>query len=348
MAHNINRVANKDSFASTKPAWHGLGQIVENAMTAAEAIELAGLDYQVIKHPNSVVLQKRMRTDEGYTTLPDSDIILNPDSYSTVRMDTKQVLGTVGNRYTVVQNIEAFDFFTEFAGETAAMFETAGALGKGEQIFISCKLPNTMVIGKNDEVEEYLLLVNSHNGNTPLRVLFTPVRVVCNNTLNQALHGYRMKVVIRHTNNIHDRLKEAHKLLGIHKISMDNRSEIFNLLYNTPVTDKLIQNYINEAVLSSAELKLVAMNRDNVMGVEEISTKKKNNIVHLEKYMYNGIGQKEILGTAWGIYNGFTGYYQNAKKYSDREKKLLDITEGVAFNTIQNVYEGLVNYAISQ
>jgi hypothetical protein len=126
MAHELNTTDGKVSFASTQKAWHGLGQIVDKAMTAEQAIELGGLNYEVVKTPltTKVKGEQRLKVNEHFAT---------------VRTDTKQVLGVVGSRYQIVQNSDAFVFFDSIVGQGQAIFETAGALGQGERILLPPK-----------------------------------------------------------------------------------------------------------------------------------------------------------------------------------------------------------------
>ena len=147
MAHNLNynEQTGKHSFFSVKEkAWHNLGQIISDYPTSAEAIKHAGLDYTV---------EKRNLFTYGDDTDPekdDNDVVMEwrvdvPNFYATVRTDTEQVLGVVGNDYEIVQNVNAFDFFDSIVGgKDGILYETAGALGKGERIFITAKLPDYM------------------------------------------------------------------------------------------------------------------------------------------------------------------------------------------------------------
>src|SRR3954453_1837896 len=216
MAHNINfnERTNKHSFFSTKEEpWHGMGQIVEGYPTSAEAIKHAGLDYTVEK-------RKLFTYDnENNNGNPDLDIIIPeievPGYFATVRTDTEQVLGVVGKDYEIVQNTDAFAFFDAILGGEGIMYETAGALGKGERIFITAKLPDYIKVGNNDLIEQYLFLTTSHDGFGSITAAFTPIRIVCNNTLNAALRNHTNAFKIRHTANAKERLEEAHKLMGI-------------------------------------------------------------------------------------------------------------------------------------
>jgi phage/plasmid-like protein (TIGR03299 family) len=187
MAHDLNfNEANNDySFFSVKEkAWHKLGKIVEQYPTSAEAIKFAGLDYTVEKRPLFTV------TGEEFTNSSiNSDIIIPatpikvPHYFATVRNDNNAVLGVVGKDYQVVQNMDAFAFFDAIVGGgDGILYETAGALGKGERIFITAKLPGYIRVGKDDFIEQYLMLTTSHDGFGSITAAFTPVRVVCRNS----------------------------------------------------------------------------------------------------------------------------------------------------------------------
>ena len=212
MADNINYSIRKEShsmFSVKEVPWHGLGQVVDEALTSAEAIKAANLDFKVEKLPNFVRI--------GNTEL------VSPSSFSTIRTDVPEVLGNVGKDYTVVQNSDAFIFFDSIVGKNKAIFQTAGALGKGEQVFITAKLPKSIILDNIDQIDQYLLLSNTHDGSRSIEVLFTPIRVVCNNTLTAALRMAENRIKIRHTAKANERLEKAHKLLGIHTKLFDEQ-----------------------------------------------------------------------------------------------------------------------------
>jgi phage/plasmid-like protein (TIGR03299 family) len=184
MAHqiNFNEKTGKHSFFSVKEkAWHNLGQLIDRYPTSAEAIQYAGLDYIVEKRPLFTYDTENQIAD------PDTDIIIPeisvPNYFATVRADTDQVLGVVGNDYEVVQNRDAFTFFDAIVGGgEGILYETAGALGNGERIFITAKLPGYIRVGKDDLIEKYLFLTTSHDGYGSITAAFTPTRIVCNNS----------------------------------------------------------------------------------------------------------------------------------------------------------------------
>ena len=157
MAHNINynETTGQHAFFSVQqPAWHGLGQIVQEYPTSAAAIAVAGLDYEVIKAP---IFAKGKGIFENFSV---------PDQYATMRTDTKAVFGVVGKDYQIVQNTDAFAFFDAIVGGGDGIkYETAGALGKGERIFITAKLPDYIRVGNGDDItEKYIFLTTSHDG----------------------------------------------------------------------------------------------------------------------------------------------------------------------------------------
>ena len=300
MAHNLETRNGITSFASTQTAWHGLGQIVNGAMTAQNAIELARLDYDVVKVPNYACYN--------------GEFLNTPASFSTLRTDTNQILGDrIGKNYTIVQNLEAFTFFDSIVDAGAAVYETAGVLGVGEKIFITAKMPDTIrIAGTDDLTEVYVLLTSSHDGSGSIIAAVTPVRVVCQNTLNMALSNTINRVAIRHTSVVKDRLAEAHKVLGISKVFVQEANECFNHLSKKYVSDdavkELIRNLFNEQERDSTRIK----------NIEDAA---------LECY-FTGVGQEKIIGTAWGAINGITFYLDHVKNYRNDATKFDNIIGG--------------------
>ncbi len=200
MGQNLffNEKSNQYSFFSVREkAWHGLGQIVTDYPTSAEAIKYAGLDYTVEKRKLFTYDTENQNANrDTEIVIPEVDV---PDYFATIRTDNDTVLGVVGKDYEVVQNIEAFSFFDSIVGGDGIQYETAGALGKGERIFITAKLPGYIKVGNADLIEQYLFLTTSHDGLGSITAAFTPVRIVCNNTLNAALRNHSNSIKIRHT-----------------------------------------------------------------------------------------------------------------------------------------------------
>ena len=328
MAHNLNynETTGKHSFFSVKEkAWHALGQIVQNYPSSAEAIRFAGLDYKVEK-------RKLFTYDnENQNGIANTDIIIPeievPNYFATVRTDTEQVLGVVGKDYEVVQNEDAFSFFDAIVGGSDGIqYETAGALGKGERIFITAKLPNYIQVGNDDLIEQYLFLTTSHDGYGSITAAFTPVRIVCNNTLNAAFKNCSNSVKIRHTSNAKERLEQAHKVMGISNKLSEYLEDAFNQWSKVRITDKEVKQLIQLAMVPNKEVfqKLQSGNSD------ELSTHYNNVCDAAYEYaMSNPSQQLETTkGTLFGAYNTITGYFQNVRSYKDDEAKLKSLLFG--------------------
>jgi len=329
MAHNLNIIDNRASFASTKKAWHGLGQILTERMTAQEALEHASLNYNVAKVPT---LTESFITEDAEVIPP-----LETGHFSTIRTDTQQVLGNVGSQYTVIQNRDAFKFFDPIISRDEAIYETAGALGKGEIVFLTAKLPAHIRVGKDDLVEMYVVFWNSHDGSSACYGLITPVRVVCNNTLNAAIRVSKGKVSIRHSASAEQRLKEAHKILGLSNKLQEELSDIFAVMNTSKISDKDAGKTITKFFATDDEFKRLLTGES---GGEVFSTRKQNIIREAWEFYNQGIGQEEILGTGWGVYNGLTGYLSHKKKYSSPKNKmkglLVDNTTAKAMNLVMS------------
>lgn len=314
MAHNINfnEQTGKHSFFSVQEkAWHGLGQIVENYPTSAEALEFAGLDFEVVKLPNI------HRLNNGTE-------IISDNSFFTYRPDTGAVLGDrLGRDYQIVQNRDAFTFFDSIVSGDGIMYETAGALGKGERIFITAKLPDYIKVGNDDLIEKYLFLTTSHDGFGSITAAFTPIRIVCNNTLNAALHNHTNAIKIRHTSNAQDRLKEAHKVLGISNKLSQELEQAFNHWAKVRITDNEVKKLIQLAMCPNKET-LEALQKGEQ---DELSTYFVNMCDNVFEYAQSSPTQQQLTtaGTLFGAYNAVTGYFQNVRCYKDDEAKLKSI-----------------------
>jgi phage/plasmid-like protein (TIGR03299 family) len=343
MAHNLfyNDQTGKHSFFSVKEkAWHGLGQIVEDYPTSSEAIRYAGLDYIVEKRPlftNSLANDLADLDNDEY---PKTAV---PNFSATVRTDNNSVLGVVGKDYEVVQNADAFQFFDAIVGgESGIKYETAGALGKGERIFITAKLPDYIKVGKQDLIEQYLFLTTSHDGFGSITAAFTPTRIVCNNTLNAALRNHSNAIKIRHTASAGDRLKQAHTLMGISQVMAEELEELFNHWTNVRITDKQLKQLIQVAMSPNKEV-LHHLKDGNT---EKLSTTYTNIVDNALAYALGNPTQQleTTAGTLFGAYNAVTGYYQNVRNFKDGDAKFKSIMDGTAKQRAQVAFDLCHNF----
>lgn len=345
MAHNLNynEQNGQHSFFSVKEkAWHGLGQIVEDYPTSAEAVRYAGLDYIVEKRPLFTnTLPNELTETAQETAFPKTDV---PNFFATVRTDNNAVLGVVGKDYEVVQNADAFRFFDAIVGgESGIRYETAGALGKGERIFITAKLPDYIKVGKQDLIEQYLFLTTSHDGFGSITAAFTPTRVVCNNTLNAAMRNQSGGIKIRHTASANDRLKQAHTLMGISHIMADELQELFNHWTKVRITDKQVKKLIQVALAPNREV----INNLELGLTEKLSSTYTNIVDNAYAYAMGDPTQQmeTTAGTLFGAYNAITGYYQNVRKFRDGDAKLKSIIDGTAKQRGQVAFDLCIAFA---
>jgi phage/plasmid-like protein (TIGR03299 family) len=202
--------ANDSMFSVREEPWHGLGVVLERSpVTIAEAIELSGLGWRVEREPIAVDRGDAATVDDWWE--PRCEEIYG--YWANVRQDTREVLGIVGDRYRIVQNIEAFQFVDQLIG-SAMHFETAGSLHDGRKVWVLARLPEHIEIG-GDPVRCYVLLMNSHDGSTAVVAASTPVRVVCQNTLNWGLARAHQRYSIRHTDKIREHVHQARQVLDI-------------------------------------------------------------------------------------------------------------------------------------
>ena len=319
MGHGFINLGERTTFVSKRElSWHKLGKVVE-AMTSEEAIELGGLNFEVGLEPIYIAGQRLNNSDvKGFDNVIKQKLSLGANveyyerqtikgSFATVRKDNHFPLGVVGGRYTPIQNREAFDFFDNAIGEGHAQYETAGALGNGETIFITAKLPNYIKVN-GDNIDSYLLFTTSHDGSGAVQVLFTPIRVVCANTLSIAIGEAKNKITIRHTKSAKEKMNNLEKVLGMSSTLKDEMNLNFAILQNITISD----NMIEDLMIDCLGLKVL-----EDKGV--LSTKSDNILEEALKYYKFGFGQKDIYGTAWGVLNGVTGYLQNVKSYRSDE-----------------------------
>lgn len=221
MAANVETM-----FYVRKVPWHGLGTKVMEAPASSEALSLAGLDWNVI--------QKPIITEDG---------IPIPGFKANLRDVDEKVLGVVTDRYKVVQNTDAFSFTDELIGE-GVTYETAGSLQEGRRTWLLAKLPQRYIIS-GDEITPYLVFMNSHDGTGAIKAAMTPVRVVCQNTLNLALSTAKRSWSTNHTGNIRGKLEDArHTLLYADQYMAEFGKEIDGLNHRK-LLDRQVYEYID-------------------------------------------------------------------------------------------------------
>lgn len=292
MSHGLEEKNGKLSMAYTgQSPWHKGGVYLgETEATAEEMLKASGLDWEVSTQEISC----------GGSIVSDFKAI--------VREDTQEVLGIRGQKYIPYQNSEAFKVLDPFIGIGKGIWHTAGVLGKGERIWIQAKLPGYIEVTKNDIIEKYFLLVNSHNGSTGIKLLFSPQRVVCQNTLQMALVSGESSIMnVRHTKNHEIKIKQALKIIGlVEQIAKDFETDA-KKMYELKMSDADIDNYLAEIITIAGEAK------------EKIKLYTDKSYIRYRDYIEGGLGTdiQGVKGSLWGAYNAVT----EAVDHTDRKIK---------------------------
>lgn len=266
-------------FSVREVPWHGICTLVQEAPTSKDALELAGLNWTVDGKP---VYDSNGIEIKGYK--------------ANTRSSDGSVLGVVTDRYKVVQNFEAFDFTDNLVGE-GVTYETAGSLKNGKTIWLLAKMPERKIL--EDDFDPYICFTNSHDGTGAIRVVSTPIRVVCNNTLNLALSNATRSWSTKHMGDMNSKLQEAKHTLQLANDYLDALAENADRLAN----EKFMSEDVN-AVLD--ELFPIT---------EDMSDRKKNNIQLAKDGIQACMLAPDLikfLNTKWGFINAVSDWVGHA------------------------------------
>lgn len=319
MAHEIETM-----FSVREKPWHyemtkDVTKLIQEAPTSADALELAGLNWTVEQTP--------VFTNEG---------IEIPNYKANIRNTDKTVLGIVSDRYKIVQNTEAFEFTDEIVGETengVVKYETAGSLCGGRKIWLLAKMPTQKVL--DDEIEPYMCFTNSHDGSGAIRICMTPIRVVCNNTLNMALAGAKRQWSTKHVGDMQSKLEEAKMCLTMADKYMTGLAEEAERLANA----KLDREQIDEIL-------------DAMFPIDDDATeRKKNNVKAFKDDFYIAYFMPDIIkfgDSAWRAVNAMSDVVTHAtpkrNTASFNENRWGKIMEG---HVMMDQFVELINRKIS-
>jgi phage/plasmid-like protein (TIGR03299 family) len=304
MAHEVESM-----FSVRETPWHGLGEVVHDAPTAADAIKLAGLNWGVELRPLFMADGRKVEAN------------------AVVRTSDNAIVGQhVGPAFVPLQNADAFAWFDPFVEAGECTFETAGSLRGGSRVWILAQLNRRpMVVAPGDEVRKFLLLSHSHDGSLAVRIGFTPVRVVCANTLAQAHGDKESKLIrIRHTSGMADAMEKVREVVNVADAAFEATAEQYRYLASRRVVNQAdVKRYVTQ-VLGLTEGKdgnLVGRSANTLAAVLENFHGGKGN------------GMSAIAGTWWAAYNGVTEYlnYQRGRT-ADTRLNAVWFGESVAIN----------------
>jgi phage/plasmid-like protein (TIGR03299 family) len=311
--------ANVESmFSVREEPWHGLGTIVQECLTAEEALKEAGLQWTVEKFPAFAHI--KAPASEAFPTGYE-DFHPIPDRFSTVRVEVTPEgtefipFGTVGRLYTPIQNHEVAAFGDVLLTTGNAKYETAGSLGRGENIWFLSKLPEQIrVKGTDDITNLFLLLTNCHDGSRVMRVLLTPVRVVCQNTLNAALSGSDNIFTIRHLPNYAGQVEQARKILGLSTEYFTELGELADFLVGIQFGEKQV-NQLAAALFPFPE------DISEAERAYKIACDARNKLSRLFSDSPT-CTLPGIKGTAWAAYNAAVEYFDWELDYRGESQTL--------------------------
>jgi phage/plasmid-like protein (TIGR03299 family) len=275
--------------------WHGLGTALEETdlYDWPRACQKAGLAW-----------------DAELVPLVTADTQARVARRAVRRMSDGRILGTVGPRYTVLQNRDAFAWFQPFLDAREAALHTAGSLRQGSRVWVLAKLNREpLVIAPGDEVEKYLLLSHGHDGSLAVRCGFTPVRVVCANTLAMA-HGSDASKLIRckHTKDIQDNLANIRETMSLANAEFEATAEQYRLLARKSINQADLRKYVRRVL--------------KVEDGKEPSTRMKNVMEEIVALAEAGKGNDlpAVSGTYWTAYNGFSEWLSYQRGHSPQNR----------------------------
>ena len=293
MAHNLEQNGERVAFALRgSPAWHGLANKTfgeDESVNTAEMLKASYLDNWNVRL--SPVID---HVPADWKDVSNAQLVLRTNPFT----QGTDILATVGKRYKEVQNEELFAFADNLIdGEEACRWESAGSLKNGKVVFGSMTVPRTMVLdpqGSNDQTQLYLIVWTSHDGSVAVQSAITPVRVVCQNTLNFAMSKAKQSFKIRHTQSVDGKIAQARETLGLTFAYMDEFEKQAQELFKRDVTNAKF----NEIITS-----LYPKPEADIKGA---LTKWENKVELISDLYFTSPTNANIKGTAWGVVNALT------------------------------------------
>ena len=314
MAHEIEK--DDEMFSVKQVPWHGLGKVIKEAPSIEEGIKLANLDWEV-KLKDLVIAESGEKVTHR----------------AVVREDTGKTLGVVGPQWKPLQNKDAFQFFDSFIQDGTASLETAGSLRSGGKVWILAKINQSEAdVIPGDQLKRYLLLSDDKAGNGSVRVGFTTIRVVCNNTLSyahrlsdKAKKGDDTKnaqIRITHSGQTLKNLEAVKDLINVEQQQFYATLQMYRQLAKKQINQKDIERFVKVNFFSSY------FNKDGLLLPDtELHTKTKNNLDKkldiITELVETGVGSdiKDVRGSYWGLYNAGTEFLTHLDK-KDSEQRL--------------------------
>jgi phage/plasmid-like protein (TIGR03299 family) len=300
MAHALEMQDGEVAFALRgAPAWHGLANVLfdkdehVNTQTMLDSAKLSNWNIQL----------EEIQNPSGYRSHKNSFFVTRTNPFDS----GTDILGVVGERYKVVQNEQLFEFGDNLL-HGGASWESAGSIKNGTIVFGSLVIPKEFTLdpqGANDKTTTYLLVHTSHDGSVSVQASITPVRVVCQNTLNLAIGSVKQSFKLRHTQSVDGKIQVAREALDLTFKYMDNFEQEAKELFETKVNDKKFYDVIT-AIYPKPD-------KDSKGSVKKWESK----INLVNDIYFDSPTQQNIKGTAWGVLNALTerlDYFKQERK----------------------------------
>ena len=305
MSHEISVLDSGivEAMYANKPAWHSLGTLFDVGGTmapdSATAAHLSNLDKWLV--------EKQPIYLGGGVEIP--------EQFALVRNDVNRVLGIVGSTYVPFQNAEAFSFLDSLVMDGVLRYESAMALKGGQRIVLLARMPSIDTFAEGDYGLRYIMLSAGHDGNTPINLLPTSVRVVCANTENMALRmGKRVNFSIKHTGKTGERLTIAKKYLSQFDKGFTEYREQAALLATRQASPDQVIEYLETLFPSKGE--------DGQDKTGRGATIRENKVGEIQRFALNPANiLRSIEGSWWGLYNAVTMAIDHGEKFTSRGSK---------------------------
>ncbi len=290
MSHEVETMA----YFGEVP-WHGLGTplTAEDLYDWKRACGKAGLNWDVELVP--------LLTADTNTRVPHKGVRRTTDG---------RILGVVGPRYTPLQNRDAFQWFTPFLDAHEAGLHTAGSLREGSRVWVLAKLNRApLVVAPGDEVAKYLLLSHGHDGSLAVRVGFSPIRVVCANTLALAHRADASKLIrVRHSKSVYQNLANIREVMTLANQEFEATVEQYRLLARRDINQADLRKYVHRVL--------------KVDDREPVATRTANVVERIVGLFESGRGNDlpSIRGTYWAGYNAVSEWlgYERGRSQQSR------------------------------
>lgn len=317
---------------ANEPAWHKQGTVLDTegkkGLTIEQALPASGLDFTVEKVPLYAAMPGVSATEINGATVTTVD-----RRYGVQRMDTGEVLGTVGESWQPVQNLEGFAILNDVIAQASALdegyklwIESAGALDNGRKVWVLAHIDQDLQIA-GEEYRSYLLFMNGHDGRTSVTAAAVDMRVVCANTLNFAVfeenstRGEKIPriVRVRHTSRAGQKIKEAHAILGMRNRRAEELARQGEWLVEQQFSDRSWAKFLNE---------IMPFEKEEGPGATMVEDRR----AKLSKLYFDAPNLEPIRGTKWGALQAVCEYADHGRKFASKETQMkaqLDVTQAL-------------------